>query len=232
MIRYAKHHEEWGSFVDIKINAPQVLKRQLEKIPRGLVSFSTVTDPYQPLEKKYGITRQLLLELCEHEFPISVLTKSDLVLRDKELFERYGRDHCEVGFSIATMDEKVRKHFEPKAPPVEKRIQALRELHSAGVRTWVFLAPILPVLTIETLYALLNEIRDSIDYLLVDKLNIKCGNWRRISEILRKTYPSLFPEWKVVLFSTERRRSYYSDICDRIHTYCNKHSVNVEFCSL
>jgi len=220
----------WGRFCDVKINAPAVLKKQTTKLKRGLVSLSTVTDPYQAIEKKYGITRRILGQLEEHKFPVSILTKSNLVLRDIDIVKRFDEADCEVGFSIATLNENVRKHFEPNAPPIARRIQALKELHEEGIRTWVFLAPVLPYLTKQSLFDLLNAVKDTIDYILVDTLNLKCGNWRTISKVLMEQYPTLLLKWKEVLFSKDNRILYYKSIYRFIMEFCTSNNIDVRFC--
>jgi len=142
MRRYSGHEEEWGDFVDIKINAPDILKKQLERAKRGTVWVSSVCDPYQPLEKKYRLTRQCLAALLETQFPLNLQTKSALVVRDLDLL--VGFEDAEVGFTITTENEEIAKLFEPKASSVEDRIKALGEINSRGVKTFAFIGPILP----------------------------------------------------------------------------------------
>lgn len=230
MVRYTKHQLAWGEFCDVKINAPDVLRKQLPKSQRGLVSLSTVTDPYQAVEKKYDLTRKILTELATYRFPVSILTKSPLVLRDINVLKRFQREDCEVGFSIATLNEEVRRLFEPEAPSIKNRIDALKQLHQEGIRTWVFLAPVLPDLTNQTLFHLLNTIKDDVDNLLVDTLNIKCGNWRGISKVIVEKYPSLSQIWKDVLFSKENKKTYYQDLFQNIGEFCTTHGLEVQFC--
>jgi DNA repair photolyase len=86
MKRFTGHREPWGEFVDAKVNAPQVLRRQLKKAALGSVLVGTVTDPYQPAEKTYSITRGCLEALLERQFPVQLLTRSPLCLRDRDLF--------------------------------------------------------------------------------------------------------------------------------------------------
>jgi len=93
MKRFTNHREDWGDFVDVKINAPKILEGQLEKAKKKMVLLSSVCDPYQPLEKKYKITRRILEKLVEYQFSISILTKSDLVLRDLDLSFFLQEDH-------------------------------------------------------------------------------------------------------------------------------------------
>jgi DNA repair photolyase len=230
MTRYTNHSVPWGRFCDVKLNAPDVLQRQIVKAKKGLVSLSTVTDPYQVLEKKYAITRRILQILSDHQFPVSILTKSGLVVRDIDLLKQFDREYCEVGFSMATLDENIRQHFEPHAPPVSERIMALRRLHEEGIRTWVFLAPVLPYLTKQSLMELLNEIKESIDSLLVDTLNIKCGNWQTISGVLRKAYPDQIPNWISVFSSNESKRMYYQSLFETIAQLCDNYHLDVQFC--
>jgi len=104
----------------------------------GRVWISGVCDPYQPLEKKYMLTKRCLAILVENGWPFTVQTKSPLVLRDIGIVKR-SKD-VEVGFTITTADEKIRKLFEPGAPPSRRRIEALAKLHLEGIRTFAMVA--------------------------------------------------------------------------------------------
>jgi len=143
MKKYTGHAEAWGTFVDVKVNAAELLRKQLPKAKRGRVMVSSVTDAYQPIEVKYRLTRQCLEILQAHQFPVDILTKSPLVLRDLDIIKRF--DEIEVGITISTDDEKMRKIFEPGAPPIEARISTLRKLKEQGVKTYVFVGPMLPM---------------------------------------------------------------------------------------
>jgi len=99
-------------------------------------------DPYQPLEKKYGITRNCLEILADHDWPVVIQTRSPLVLRDIDILKR--ARHFEAGLTITTADDAVRKRFEPNAPPIKERLVALGELHRAGIKTYAMIAPMLP----------------------------------------------------------------------------------------
>lgn len=165
MKRYSGHKEPWGQFVDIKINAPELLRRQLDKAKLGTVWISSVCDPYQPLEAKYGLTRRCLRELAKKGFPVNIQTKSNLVLRDVDLFQ--GFKTIEVGFTITTDDERIASSFEPGATPVEERMRALEEIHSLGIRTFAFVGPLLP----GNPQRLIQRLEGKVDEVLIDKMN-------------------------------------------------------------
>ena len=165
MRRYSGHVEAWGDFVDIKVNAPDVLKRQLLRAKRGKVWVSSVCDPYQPLEKKYRLTRRCLEELLERQFPLNLQTKSALVVRDLDLLRQF--EEAEVGFTITTDDRTVARLFEPKASSVADRIDALEKIHSQGVKTFVFIGPILP----GNPHLLIQELAGKVNRIYIDRMN-------------------------------------------------------------
>jgi DNA repair photolyase len=164
MKRFTGHREPWGEFVDAKINAPEVLAKEVLRKPRGTVWLSGVCDPYQPLEGKYRLTRACLGILVESGWPVVIQTRSPLVLRDLDLLKRGAT--LEAGFSIGTSDDEVRKAFEPLAPPIEERLRALGELRRGGVRTYAMIAPILPGAE-----ELVERLADRVDRVIVDRMN-------------------------------------------------------------
>ncbi len=170
MKRFTGHSERWGDFVDVKINAPELLARDIKKKKKGRVWISGVCDPYQPLEKRYMITRKCLSILTENDWPFSIQTKSPLVLRDIHILKR--ANDAEVTFTITTADERIRTLFEPGAPPVKKRIEALDELHAAGIRTIAMIAPILPGAE-----GLVSELKGKVDHVIIDRLNYHYADW-------------------------------------------------------
>lgn len=170
MKRFTGHREPWGQFVDVKVNAPDLLMREIGKKRTGRVWISGVCDPYQPLEGKYRLTRQCLEILVCNHWPIAVQTRSPLVLRDIDILKQ-GKD-VEVGFSITTTDDNIRKLFEPNAPPIAARIKALDDLHQAGIRTYAMIAPILP--GVENLA---ETLAGKVDYVILDRMNYHYADW-------------------------------------------------------
>ena len=165
MKRFTGHLEPWGEFVDVKINAPQVLRRQLKRARPGVVALSTVTDPYQPLEKRYQLTRRCLEALLDHQFSVNILTRSPLCLRDMDLYKQFKA--IEVGISITTHDERIKRIFEPHSPPIDARIDALRILRREKISTYAFVGPMLP-LEPSPLVKMLDGL---VDEVLIDQLN-------------------------------------------------------------
>lgn len=169
MRRYSGHEEPWGEFVDVKINAPEVLRKQLARAVRagrrGTVWLSSVCDPYQPLEKKYELTRRCLVELLAVQFPVNIQTKCALVLRDMDLFRQFRE--IEVGMTVTTDDERIAALFEPGASSVDERIRTLKEIRASGIRTFAFIGPMLPG-NPERLVALLDG---AADVVLIDRIN-------------------------------------------------------------
>jgi len=163
--RYTGHSEPWGTFVDIKANAPHLLRRQLKRAKRGTVWLSSVCDAYQPLEADYQLTRRCLEELLLVQFPVQIQSKSALMARDLDLFRRF--KEIEVGFTISTSDERIARFFEPRASTLADRIAALKKIHEAGVRTFAFLGPLLPG-DPEKLAAGLEGVADRV---LIDRMN-------------------------------------------------------------
>jgi DNA repair photolyase len=165
MRRYSGHREPWGKFVDVKVNASEILRKQLKKAKVGIIWISSVCDPYQPLEAKFEITRSCLKELVNHQFPINIQTKSILVLRDVDLLQDFKT--IEVGFTISTDDEQIARYFEPGANFISQRINALAKLHDAGIQTYAFIGPLLP----GNPSRLIARLEGKVDRILIDRMN-------------------------------------------------------------
>jgi DNA repair photolyase len=168
--RFAGHNEKWGEFVDVKINAVILLQHEVRKKKRGKVWISGVCDPYQPLEKKYELTKSCLGLLSKQHWPVIIQTKSPLVLRDIELLRKF--PEIEVGFTVTTADENIKKIFEPNAPSIKQRIETLERLHSVGIKTFAMIAPILPKAE-----SLIPHLKEKVDYVLIDRMNYHYADW-------------------------------------------------------
>jgi DNA repair photolyase len=220
MTRMGHMGEPWGSFVDIKVNALERLKVEVSKKKKGRVLLSSVTDPYQPLESEHGLTRGSLEILLEHQFPVTILTKSDLILRDLDLIQEF--EVCEVGLTLTAFDDAVRGVFEPGASTVGMRVSALKKISDSGISTYVFLGPILPYLTEAGLELLFDELDGYVRHFIIDRLNIKCGNMPTIRKALSENYPNLQPLFEYALTSES---DYYDALKRKIAYMCRSRSM-------
>ena len=135
----------WGSYVVVKRDLPTRLAMEVQRRKRLSVFFSTATDPYQPAEAEHEITRRCLEVLVRKDWPLEVLTRSPLVLRDIDLFRQFSQ--VRVGLSIPTVDDEVRKVLEPSAPPIQARLDAVKALSDAGIPTFANYTPATPPTT-------------------------------------------------------------------------------------
>ncbi len=192
----------WGERVEVKVNLLERLKEETRRKRRGRVCIGTVCDPYQPIEEKYELTRQAIEILKASLFPIHILTKSSLCLRDLDIMRGY-RD-IEVEMTLTTLDDRIRKIFEPFAPSIEERINSLKRLREAGIKTTLFFGPILPYLSdreevIKGIFRLAEELE--VAEVLVDRLNYLNKKLPKICEALRD-----FPE--AIKYYEEIKRDY------------------------
>jgi DNA repair photolyase len=173
----------WGKFVKAKDNIAEVLTKEIAELKKGTVGVSTVTDPYQPAESKFELTRKCLEILSKKQFPVSIQTKSNLVLRDTEVIEPTG---FEVGVTITTLNDDIAQKIEPNASSPDSRAQVIDEFHARGVKTWIFLSPIIPRLNDdpENIASILEIARRTKSRVLYDKLNLK--NW-----VIERMMPTL-----------------------------------------
>lgn len=190
----------WGQFLDIKINAPEILRQELAKLEKkhksknfGAIFFSSVTDCYQGVEAKYQITRQCLRILADfgYQGEVSILTKSPLVARDIDIFKKL---KANVGLTITALDEEISRFFEVAAPAVSSRLRALKKLNDEGTKTYVFVGPVLPHLILNPeklaeLFMKLKEVGTSEVY--VESINLSAKIKERLFNFLREKNPAL-----------------------------------------
>ncbi len=227
MKRFTGHKEEWGQFVDIRVNAPQVLARQLKRARPGSVTLGTVTDAYQPLEREYRLARGCLEALLPFDqFRTTILTKSTLVLHDLDLLREMG--HAEVAFTVTILDETVRRAFEPHASPTPERLTALARLHDSGIRTWAFFGPVLPAFSdsddaMDKMFAALSE--TAVSYVLVDTLNVKGAQRGRLYRMLESYYPEQLDHYRLIQHD---RRGYAQALAARVARAAERHNVSYQ----
>lgn len=140
--RMADARENWGDVVYVKSNLIEVLSREIKGMKRGITGISSVTDAYQPAEAKYKITRQAVKILLENGFRVTVQTKSPLAARDIDIFTVH-RNIFDIGVTLTTLDQKKALEIETRTPAPSQRIRLLERLHDSGLKTWIFIGPII-----------------------------------------------------------------------------------------
>ena len=202
----------WGSFVEAKKNIPTVLARELAKKKQGVVGLSTVTDPYQPLEKKLRLTRYCLEQLLRHDVPVSVQTKSSLVQRDIDLLSRFSR--AEVMISMGTFHDEERRLLEPGASSIKSRLETLRCFSDTTVKTSVFFGPIYPTLAPRDVPSLVDTFLEyGVQEIMIDSFHLKPGVAADILAAL-DPLPSLKARFQMELQSNH---SSYARLYDMLH---------------
>jgi DNA repair photolyase len=211
MTRWYHQGEKWGSFVDVKKNALECIMKEAPRKKHGIILFSSVTDAYQPIEKEKELTRKLLQVLKEYDYPVEILTKSSLVQRDMDILGEFTQS--EVGLTITSPDDKIRRAFEPGASPIQERLETLKKYSEAGIQTFAFLGPLLPYISEDEIEDLLNILADKVNRVIVDRLNIKAGNWKDIEETVLRLKPEILPEFKE---ASEEESQYYERLRDKM----------------
>lgn len=171
--------DNWGGVVVVKKNLVDVLTEEIKKIKKSVVGIGTITDPYQPVESIYKLTRKTIEVLSKHDFKMSIQTKSSLILRDIDLLKKH-KNLVDVGITItSTSNNSFIKLFEPYSSPPLARIETLKKLSAIGIKTWIFYGPIIPGYN-DTEFEIKNILRlakETKSIVYIDKLRIKKFMW-------------------------------------------------------
>jgi DNA repair photolyase len=201
----------------VKINAPQVLRQELSRPgwKRAPICLGSATDPYQPGERRYRLTRKILEVLCEKYNPLDIITNSHLILEDLDLLLELNRrtgGQLAVNMSLTTLDEARARLIDPGAPSPRKRMDTLARLSAAGIKTRLFIMPVLPGITdqpdeLEQLVQAAAEI--GVTSVSADALRIARGSEEYFYEFIEKNFPGLRPRYNRLY--ANGRRSMISD---------------------
>jgi DNA repair photolyase len=216
MKRFTGHAEPWGTFVDVRVNAPEVLAKEVRRKQPASVILSSVCDGWQPLEAKYELSRRCVQILVEHEWHVSILTKSALVRRDLPLLEDASAD---LGMTITTLDDRLSKIIEPGAFTGRERVETLRDAASRGIEVWAFLGPFLPGLTdtrenLEPLIAAIAKL--PLSHVYTDRVNFGSGVASSLRAMARQRFPDLVREWNWLGANADEDSAYADQLHDTI----------------
>ncbi|MCP4671882.1 MAG: radical SAM protein [Desulfobacula sp.] len=216
---------DWSKEILIHGDITSQLESELEEIAPQTIYMGWQTDPYQPCEAQYRQTRQVLELLLEKGFSASILTKSDLVLRDMDLLQKM--NEAMVSVSVAFNDNQTRRLFEANTMDNKKRIQALHQLKKAGIRTGALLCPVIPYIT--NTIKLIDMLAPCTDEIWIYGISINNPldqSWLNIQRILSREYPDLLNQIEPVIFSKEH--IYWTQLRHDLMTLKNDRQLNLK----
>jgi len=194
--------EDFDTKIIVKTNAAKVLRKEFSqpKWQKGLVNLGSVCDPYQPAERTYEITREILQVFKQFQNPIAIATKSDLILRDIEILRDISKvTFIDILFSISSIRKDAQRELEPRAPSTQRRLDAIKQLHEAGLRVGVLAMPIVPFINdspeeIEELYQAIKNAQA--DFVIPGILYIQGPTKQRFFEYIETQHPELLTKYK------------------------------------
>ncbi len=214
--------DDFTGIIFVKTNVAEVLGEEPSRRSwkRELVSMGTATDPYQPIEGKYRLSRACLEAFARWRSPVNIVTKGTLIVRDVDVLgDIAARTRCTVCFSITTMDPVLCRRIEPGTPPPAKRLRALETLAVAGIDAGVLVAPIIPGVTDspENLEAVVRaSASHGARFLSSATLNLKPGTKQHFMSYLRQDYPDLVAEYRRLFPDSYAPKRLQADLGQRV----------------
>ncbi len=231
---------EFGEEVEVKVNAIELLRRELD--PKGkrkplkrafVVVGGGVGDSYQPVERKYRLSRQVLELLEEYDFPVHILTKSTLVERDLDILQRINKkSRMMLSMSFSSVDERISTLLEPGVPSPQERLSTLAKFKEAGFACGMFLLPVIPFLTdtpqfVERAFKQAADIE--LDYMIFGGMTLKDGRQRDFfSKIVFQEYPQLEEAYREIYLGSKwgnARGEYYQALHESFETIANRYKI-------
>ena len=222
---------DFESVIFIKANLPHVLRQELRRTSwvGDEVAIGTATDPYQPIEGRYRLTRLCLEAFADHSNPVTLVTKGTLIVRDVDvLSDLAGRGGCTVCFSITTLDKKRWLQLEPGTPPPDQRLRAMEKLAASGVRAGVLLAPVIPGIT-DDMANLESVVRSAADhgaqFLGTRILYLQPGTREHFQNFLKAEYPTLLQEYQRLFPGSYAPKKFQEGIRESVRMFKELHEL-------
>ena len=221
MKRFTGHTEEWGKFIDVKLCDNPLNKK---KLTGKTVFLSSVTDPYNPLEKKYEITKKILEQLIDIDCRIYISTKSSLILIDIDLLKKY--NNVIVDISLNILNEKFRKYMD-NAASVQQRLDTLKYLHDNGIHT-ALISPWVPEIT--DFKVLIQDTKEYVNEYWFENLNLRGDYKKRILNYIAKRHPKLIELYNDIYCHNnieywEQKEKEFTEYC-KINKICFTNTSN------
>ena len=205
----------------IKTDAAQILKEELETTKKGIIIVGSVSDPYQKTEKSHNITRDLLKIIQKYDFPCHILTKSNLIIRDIDIISKMNNSIATI--SITTLNQTLSNIFEKNVPPPIERLETIKKLSEAGIKTGLAVIPILPFITEKELENIVRSAKKhKAQYILHKHLELRGDKKNIFMKTLEEFYPDLAEKYeKLYEDSYQPDENYIS----KINEFMNKLSI-------
>jgi DNA repair photolyase len=216
---------DWDTQVAVFPDFRKRISRELDGIEPQLVFVGMDTDPYQPIEGECRHTRIALEEMAKRNFSASILTKSEMVIRDLDLLATMRKP--EIGISVSFTEEGVRRIFERSSGPNEARVEALAAAKRAGIETYVLISPVMPLITdVDALIDTLQPVADNIWVYSLDIKSREARNWRQVESILEEHFPNIRDEFAEIAFSPQH--TYWQDLRRKLETMPARGDLKLE----
>ena len=223
--------DHFSSVIFVKVNLIDVLQRELDKPSwtRELVAFGTATDPYQPIEGHYKLTRRALEALLAGRTPVALVTKGPMVVRDADVLRELGRHvSCTVCVSVPTVDEEAWETLEPGTAHPLQRLRAVRTLREAGVNAGVLMAPVVPGFTTQParLEATIKAVADhGAAFMGANLLHLKGGTKDHFMGFLAREHPELIEGYRRLYPGAYAPKTYAAAVRQMIQALQERHDV-------
>lgn len=216
--------EDFSRVIKVKRNAAELLRKELNRVEKGVL----VTGDYQPAERRFGLSRKMLEVVRDLEFPVHVIEKSDLVLKDLDVLkEIHDKAWAGVSFSFSTVDEEISRIFEPVAPSPERRLKAMKEIADAGILTGANLMPILPFITdsVEMMEDVVKKVKEhGGKFVLIGGLTLDNNVRKRYYKLLKERFSQLLPKYED-FYSSEEIQEHYGKIGREVGEICKRYGL-------
>jgi DNA repair photolyase len=210
----------------IKSNSLELLEKEIKNIKKGTIIVGSVTDPYQKLEEKHKITRNILEIIKNNKFSVHILTKSDLVLRDIDILSDI--DRCIVTISIISLKKNILNIFEKNVPSSIERMNIIKQLTNSGIKSGLAVLPIMPFIVEDELEEIIKLAKENrAQYLLHKHLELKGDQKTIFLKNLKKLDQNLLNKYnKLYYHSYMPKQEYIIKIKDTITKYCKKWNIS------
>jgi DNA repair photolyase len=226
--------EEFQEIIFAKVNAPQVVRHELSRRSwrRESVALGTATDPYQPAESRYRLTRGILEAFRDFRNPLTITTKSPMVLRDVDILcELAMHASVTVQMTVTTLDTRLWRALEPTTAKPWKRLEALKILHERGIGTGVFLSPILPGLTDDSAHlepVVAAAAKAGVDVVWGNTLRLGPGVRDYYLDFLKREYPELVGRYEALYRGTYAASGYAERVQSRVDALRRRYGLTGE----